>query len=490
MQNIQFCQKISSFFKKKSLSILNLVIALASDGKAKSVTELANNPLYKYKYSSITDAINCVFEKEPDDKQVDIIKKRLDKDKKLLQMFSEFFPEKYKNKFYLLNTDASSIYREHSPTLEDRGFVYKANEKISGNKPVTIGYSMSAVGINAREDNVSWNLPLSCLRIPTGCNTNTFTAKQVINLVETGEVFGNNLIVNALDSGYFNINYIYPTHNQANLVNLIRIKSNRKLYFQYAGEQSKDGAKKRYGNLFRLNDNKTHTEPVEKENLEIELKNGRKCKVKIRKWDNMIIPGQNNQKMYDKPFNLIAIDIFDLTTGDKIFNKTMWLAVTGKRKNELTLTEIYHSYRLRFDIEFFFRFGKQKLLLDKYQTPDVEHQENWFIIVMLSYWLLYLSRYAGDIIINDWEKYLEKYKNQESKEQEQEQVKSPTMTSRAMPGIISGFVNKYIIPKTRNNTSGRLSGDNQKSRERHSVVKKSEKVKKKLEIDNISEERS
>ena len=204
----------------------------------------------------------------------------------------------------------------------------------------------------------------------------------------------------------------------------------------------------------------------------------------------MIIPGQNNRKMYDKPFNLIAIDIFDLTTGDKIFNKTMWLAVTGKRKNELTLTEIYHSYRLRFDIEFFFRFGKQKLLLDKYQTPDVEHQENWFIIVMLSYWLLYLSRYDGDIIINDWEKYLEKYKNQESKEQKQSQVKSPTMTSRAMPGIISGFVNKYIIPKTRNNTSGRSSGEKQVHRERHSVVKKSKKVKKKQETDKISKEQA
>ena len=477
MQYIQFCQKISDVFKKKSQSILNLIITLASDGKARSVTELANNSLYKYKYSSISDAIDSVFKKEPDDTSSNTIKQRLDKDKENLILFKDFFPEKFRNKFYLLNTDASSIYRKHSPTMEDKGFVYKANEVIYGNKPVTIGYSMSTVGLNARENNVSWNLPLSCLRIPTDCNTNEFTAKQVLNLVSEKEVFGDDLIVNALDSGYSNINYIYPTIKQENLVNIIRMRSNRKVYFQYSGEQLEIGAKKRYGDLFKLNDNKTHTEPTEKEYLEIKLQNQRECRVEIRKWENMIIRGENDNKMYDKPFHLIAVDLYDLKTGAKIFKRTMWLSVWGKRRNELSLSDIYQAYRLRFDIEFFFRFGKQKLLLDKFQTPDVEHQENWFIIVMFSYWLLYLNRNYGETIINDWEKYLEKYKNQNAKEQEKETPKTPTMTQRAIPNIISGFVKTQIIPKTRNNTSGREKGEKQVPRERHDVVKKTKKVK-------------
>ena len=440
---------------------MNLIIGLASDGKANSVTEIANNPVYKYQYSSISNSISCVFEKEPSDNQVDVITKRLDKDKELLKIYSEFFPKKYENKFHLLNTDVSSIYRKHSPTLEDKGFVYKANEIIYGNKPVTIGYSMSTVGINARENNISWNLPLSCLRIPTECNTNEFTANQVKNLVETKEVFGEDLVVNALDSAYFNINYIYPIYGQDNPINIIRIRSNRKTYFQYTGEQSQKGAKKRYGNLFKLNDQETYTEPDETETFKIELKNGRECKVEIKKWNNMIVSGENERKMYDKPVDLIAIDLYDLKTGEKIFKRTMWLSVLGKRKNELSLSEIYHAYRLRFDIEFFFRFGKQKLLLDKFQTPDVEHQENWFIIVMLSYWLLYLSRNEGNIIINDWEKYLDKYKNQDEKEQKSATMKSPTMTQRAMFGIISGFVNKQIIPKTQDNVTGRSKGEKQ-----------------------------
>ena len=189
----------------------------------------------------------------------------------------------------------------------------------------------------------------------------------------------------------------------------------------------------------------------------------------------MIIPGENDRKMHDKPFDLIAVNIYDLKTEKPIFNRTLWLSVFGKRKKELSLQDIYQAYRLRFDIEFFFRFGKQKLLLDKFQTPDVEHQENWFIIVMFAYWLLYLSRYCGDILINKWEKYLEKFKNQQAKEHEKLQIKSPTMTQRALPDIISGFVKNNIIPKTRNNTSGRAKGENQEPRERYNVVKKDKK---------------
>ena len=477
MQYIQFCQDILQVFSKKNQAILNLIIALASDGKASSVIEIANNPLYKYKYSSISDAINSVFESEATESQNEILEKRLSKDKEFFKIFANYFPRKFRDKYYLLNTDASSIYRKHSPTLEDKGFVYKSNEVIYGNKPVTIGYSMSTVGLNARENNISWNLPLSILRIPTECNTNEFTAKQVLNLISNEPFSSEKLVVNALDSGYCNINYIYPTYEQENLVNIIRMRSNRKVYFKYQGEQLPLGTNKKYGHLFKLNDKQTHTEPSEKENFEFELQNGRQCRVEIRKWDNMIVSGENDRKMYDKPFNLIAVDVYDLKTGKKIFERTMWLSVWGKRKDELSLSDIYQSYRLRFDIEFFFRFGKQKLLLDKYQTPDVEHQENWFVIVMLSYWLLYLNRKNGKIIINDWEKYLEKYKNQNVKEQKNAQIKSPTMTQRAMPDIILGFVNELIIPKTRNNKSGRKKGEKQIPRERHKVVKKSKKVK-------------
>jgi len=39
----------------------------------------------------------------------------------------------------------------------------------------------------------------------------------------------------------------------------------------------------------------------------------------------------------------------------------------------------------RLDIEHFFRFGKTRLLMDKIQTPDVEHEEAWWQLVMIAY---------------------------------------------------------------------------------------------------------
>ena len=54
--------------------------------------------------------------------------------------------------------------------------------------------------------------------------------------------------------------------------------------------------------------------------------------------------------------------------------------VTGLRRQELSLADIADSYFRRFDIEHFFRFSKQKLLLGSFQTPDVRHEENWWWI--------------------------------------------------------------------------------------------------------------
>jgi hypothetical protein len=206
------------------------------------------------------------------------------------------------------------------------------------------------------------------------------------------------------------------------------------------------------------------------------MKNQRECTVNIKLWKDMIIKGKKNIKMYDKPFHLVSVQLTDNQTGELVYKDTLWLTVWGERRNELTLCEIYESFRARFDIEFFFRFGKQRLLLDKYQTPDIEHQQNWFWIVMLAYWLLYLSRMEGENIIRPWEKYNTKYKNQDVKEPLNKIVKTPTQTQRAMPTIFCDFAKNNLIPKPRNIYSGRKKGKIQTPRERFNVLKKGVKL--------------
>lgn len=58
----QFCHSILQMAVQKNKAIANLVMGLASQSFAKSVVEISLSPCYHYQYSSISDAINAIFE--------------------------------------------------------------------------------------------------------------------------------------------------------------------------------------------------------------------------------------------------------------------------------------------------------------------------------------------------------------------------------------------------------------------------------------------
>ncbi|MFT6021645.1 MAG: hypothetical protein ACI9CQ_004455 [Saprospiraceae bacterium] len=64
-------------------------------------------------------------------------------------------------------------------------------------------------------------------------NKNSFTARQVNELLDDKELpIHNSLTVNTLDSNYSSPEYITSTHHQNNLVNIIRLPSNRNVWKQ------------------------------------------------------------------------------------------------------------------------------------------------------------------------------------------------------------------------------------------------------------------
>jgi hypothetical protein len=73
--------------------------------------------------------------------------------------------------------------------------------------------------------------------------------------------------------------------------------------------------------------------------------------------------------MHQHPFSLVKICWYN-PKGEALFQKPLRLIVMGNKRTELSLLDIHQSYLQRYDLEHFFRFGKQKLLLDKFQTPD------------------------------------------------------------------------------------------------------------------------
>lgn len=409
------------------------------------------------------------------------------KSKKILLLKEAHFSKPFE-KFWLLNTDSSSLFRPHSPSLAHRGFVHRANNQIRGNKPVDIGYELSAVGLSARQpryglSEAPWNLPLSMRLIPFDQNRNSFTATQVNDLLDNTDLpLGSELSVNALDSNYASPEYIAQTHHQANLVNIIRLANNRNVWKQLTPQEQQvrrttnadsRGAKAIYGQKYKLSEVQDWELPPDQDlAFGIKLAKGRKCLVKVEMWQNMLLRSKRKHNMKDKPFNLVRIDLLDATTEKPLFKRPLWLSIWGQRRNEITLDEIYWAYRNRFDIEHFFRFGKQRLLLDKFQTPDEQQWQNYLEVLSLAYWLLWVAKDEAKPQPNKkWQKYDQNTKNRQLAGLNP----SPSEVQQQLEAIILSFEQKPFLPKKVKKGKGRKKGTQFPKRIKHPVRKKTKK---------------
>jgi hypothetical protein len=161
--------------------------------------------------------------------------------------------------------------------------------------------------------------------------------------------------------------------------------------------------------------------------------------------------------------------------GKRIWKKPMWLGLTGKRRGELMAEEIFDYYRSRYDIEHFFRFGKDKLLLDAYQTPDVDHEQSWWKLSSLAYTQLYFARDTVPLLPKKWERYLPSYKISDTQEKI---ISTPSQTQRAFSTVLDHVGTPALPCVARGKPKGRQRGENQTKRAKQAIVFKSEKKKK------------
>lgn len=389
-----------------------------------------------------------------------------------------------------MNTDITSIFRPYSPTLPQCRYVYKPNNKVNGNKPVEVGYELSTIGLSCRVpmygiSEPAWNPPLSMRLVPADVNKNLYTSQQVNGLLENPDTpLHNSLTVNALDSSYCSPEYVEQTHKHENLINIIRMPSNRNVYPQMGREeivkrresnQDNRGANMVYGQVHKLSEvNQWDLEPAIQTRFGIKLGNGKTCLVQMEIWEDMLVRSKRGYSMKDKPFRLVRIRLLDSKTELPLFKKDMWLCVWGMSRMELDPEEIYWAYRNRYDIEHFFRFGKQKLLLDKYQTPDEESLANWMEVVNLSYWLLFVGKQEAKHDCFKWQQYDKNYKNRIKHDLNV----TPSQAQGQMTSIILGFEQNLFLPKVQKKGKGRQLGHIQPRRKRYPVLKKRKKQKK------------
>lgn len=489
-QTETFCHTILGLKVGRSKALANLVMALASNTGIGSVTALSESPVYHYQYSSIRDSIDAFWNAEEYADEVTLAAARTQWREELIRMKSPYFEKPFKD-FYLLNTDTTPNIRRYSPTLEDRSYVHSSNNVVKSNRPVDIGYNYSVIGLSLRRPlyhaaEPPWNLPLSTRRIKTNEVCTRVTAEQVNELLSIADTpLYNQLVVNTLDSNYATPEYIVDTYDNDNLVNIIRFANNRNTWHQLSESEQESrrvsnddsrGADAIYGEKYNLRAVEDwDVAPDDMEVLGTKLSNGRQVLVELQVWDNRLIRTKRGKNMKDKPMRLLRIRLLDVETGEAIYKRPMWLSVWGKQKMKLTLEQIYWAYRNRFDIEHFFRFGKQRLLMQNFQPPDVEHLDNWIEIVSLAYCLLYAAQSEAQPCVPKWQKYDKRFKNRVK----YDLPASPSEVQNQLESIILQFEQAPFRPNLKIKSKGRQEGEKQPKRERHKVVYKGKKRKKK-----------
>jgi hypothetical protein len=463
----QFRQELYQLLPARHDALLDLPDALSGSPNARSVVELSLSPLFRREYSSISDAIAHVFRPGQPEKANE---ERQAWDKEVARLIGRYLPTPQQRKFWLLGTDVVPLPRPFAVTLADRTFVYQPNP-VAGVKPVTIGHQASVVAVlpeKVHPDAPCWVVPLQMRRIRSAEKATLVGAEQLTALLEDdAQPFYGALCVHVADSAYSGVNYLGRVGPHRNLVSVTRVAEHRVFYRQFPAEQATGGQghPRWYGERFDLKDPTTWGPPDETAETTFTTKQGRAYQVQLQGRHNLLMHGTRDLPMHRYPFTLIRAVVVD-EHGRPVFKRALWLIVLGERRAELSLVDAWEAYGQRYDLEHYFRFGKQRLLLAAYQTPDVAHEENWLALIKLATVQLWLARELAGVRLRPWERYLPPRTSG---------VASPGQVQRDWERIIRQIGTPARPPKRRGKSSGRAPGTRRVPRKRHPVIKKAQK---------------
>lgn len=433
---------------------MELIDALCSSEGKRSPVELTLTPAFRRTYSTMYKAID-EFEWE---------------EGQLARVLASYLPRPKRSNFYLLGVDVTPQPRPYAQTLTDRGMVYQP-AVVKGNKPVTIGHQYSTVALLPEAEaglSGSWLAPLMTQRVATAADKALVGAGQIAALLRDNKLpFRHRLCVEVADSGYSKPEYLAANRDHRNLVSIVRVRSNRVLYRQPVAQagKGKRGHPTWYGEPFRLQDATTWPPPDQCCTLHEVSRRGKHYRVEIQAWNNLLMRGQQHPHplpMHRYPFTLVRIVRYD-DKGQPVSKEPLWLIVIGERRHELSLNEIHQAYGQRFDLEHFFRFSKQKLLLTDFQTPETQREEHWWQLVHIAYAQLWMARHVAALLPRPWERNLPAMRNGRI---------SPTLVQRDFARIIRQLGTPAKPPKHRGNSPGRPWGTRLTPRSRHKVVVK------------------
>ena len=445
----QFRESVYRNFNNRADTLMDLLDALCSNTKATSVVELSLNAAFRRSYTALYKGI---AEAELAEETIaGLVRSHLPKPKR--------FP------FWLLGVDVTSQPRLFSPTLTDRSMVYQPNQ-VQGNKPVTIGHQYSTVALLPEKEATTapWIVPLATERADSPEDKELLAARQLDQLLSDQDLpFHGQLCVEVGDTRYSKPAYLNANRHHHNLVTIVRARSNRTFYRQASPDEALNkGHPRWYGEPFSLKDPATWHPPEETITTTHISRRGHCYRVEIQTWHNLLMRGKRKPQsipMHRYPFTLVRVRWYDVW-GKPVHQRPLWLIIIGQRRHELALLDSFEAYRHRSHLEHFFRFGKQKLLLASFQTPEVEREEMWWQLVHLAYAQLWAARSVAQNLPRPWERYLPSAKAR---------IMTPTLVQRDFGRIIRQLGTPARPPKPRGYSPGRPKGTRLRRRQRFKV---------------------
>jgi hypothetical protein len=149
--------------------------------------------------------------------------------------------------------------------------------------------------------------------------------------------------------------------------------------------------------------------------------------------------------------------------------RPLFVVISGRNKDKLSPGDAFLEYMQRYGIESFFRFGKQTLWLDKFQTPDVQHLDNWILVLQLTVFLLFLTAFDAPHSCPKWQKYV-------PIEKEPSKVRLTIAQARKSAEVLFlTFAKSPFLPIKSQKGKPRKKGQIQLKRSRYEIVKKKKK---------------
>jgi hypothetical protein len=425
-----FRQKLLGIFPRRADALFELIDALLLTLDPRSPVELSLSPAFRRRFGMVYDALR--------QGQVDPELAR--------QLLASAEPvDALEVVGYVVYALDSTVHpREEADTLADRGKVYSARQ----GKAVP-GHQYSWLG-RVIAQGQSWFAPRDVERIATSTTPAGVAAEQVKRLALSLATEMRAVIV--ADSHYAKKVFLTAFVNLPNLCVLVRLACNRVLYGPppVVTSSRRRGRPRVHGDKFRL---KAPPPPQRQATWSFG-----KATVRLSAWSQL------HFKDVPTLVGLVVRVEFLTPTGQAMYQRPLWLFWSGP--DPVSLEALGLMYLLRFGIEHFFRFAKQRLGLLIAQMPDLAASVTWVWLVALAYTQLLLARTLVTAQPRPWDP---------KSRPDPHHPLTPGQVRQAWPAFSHGLGTPAQPPRPSGKSPGRSTGFQPTPRTRFPLVSKKQK---------------